>query len=177
MYVLYIYQIYPIYAPYMYHAGNIRITWLYHACTMHVPYMFLFFSTLKSLLFAVQIRGWWIWAYWISPVSFAVRSLALNEFTTEQWSAPYEFDPAITIGDATLATFGVQTGYWWVWLGIGMLAGYAILFNVITMLAFTFLSCGSSWLCCCKSHDTSFQNHAELMLPLQLSSVDSPDES
>jgi len=101
-------------------------------------------STLKFLFFAVQIRGWWIWAYWISPVSFAVSSLALNEFTTEQWSAPYEFDSAITIGDATLATFGIQTGYWWVWLGIGVLAGYAILFNVITMLAFTFLSCESS---------------------------------
>ncbi|KAL0035494.1 hypothetical protein WJX77_008879 [Trebouxia sp. C0004] len=92
------------------------------------------------MLARIQIKGWWIWAYWISPVSFAVRSLALNEFTTEQWSAPYEFDSAITIGDATLATFGVQTGYWWVWLGIGVLAGYAILFNVITMLAFTFLS-------------------------------------
>ncbi|KAL0038217.1 hypothetical protein WJX79_008741 [Trebouxia sp. C0005] len=92
------------------------------------------------MLARIQIRGWWIWAYWISPVSFAVRSLALNEFTTEQWSAPYEFDSAITIGEATLATFGIQTGYWWVWLGIGVLAGYAILFNVITMLAFTFLS-------------------------------------
>ncbi|DBB14463.1 TPA: transcription factor [Trebouxia sp. C0006] len=92
------------------------------------------------MLARIQIRGWWIWAYWISPVSFAVRSLALNEFTTEQWSAPYEYDPTISIGDATLATYGVQTGYWWVWLGIGVLAGYAILFNVITTLALTFLS-------------------------------------
>ena len=70
-----------------------------------------------------------------------MRSLALNEFTTAQWSAPYEFEPAITIGDASLAAFGVQTGYWWVWLGVGVLAGYAIVFNIVTTLAFTFLSC------------------------------------
>ena len=76
-----------------------------------------------------------------------MRSLALNEFTTEQWSAPYEYDPAITIGDASLATFGIQTGYWWVWLGVGVLACYAILFNVIATLAFTFLSCESLQSC------------------------------
>ena len=89
---------------------------------------------------AAEIRGWWIWLYWISPLSCSVRSLALNEFTTVQWSAPYEFDPAISIGDASLATFGVQTGYWWVWLGVGVLAAYAIMFNIITTLALTYLS-------------------------------------
>lgn len=74
-------------------------------------------------------------------MAFTVRSLALNEFSTKQWSALYEYDPAISVGDASLATFKIQTGYWWVWLGVGVLAGYAILFNVIAALAFTFLSC------------------------------------
>ena len=100
---------------------------------------------------AAQIRGWWIWLYWISPVSFATRSLAQSEFTTAQWTAPYEFDPAISIGDASLAVFGIQTGHWWVWLGAGVLAGYAILFNAITTVAFTFLSCEPSCLCSLKS--------------------------
>ena len=76
-------------------------------------------------------------------MSFAVRSLALNEFTTAQWSAPFESDPSVSIGDASLAVFGVQMGYWWVWLGVGVLAGYAILFNAVTTMAFTFLSCES----------------------------------
>ncbi|DBA97183.1 TPA: hypothetical protein ACH3X1_014944 [Trebouxia sp. C0004] len=86
------------------------------------------------------IRGWWIWAYWISPLAFTVRSLALNEFTTKQWSVPYEYDPSITIGEASLAVFDIQTGYWWVWLGVGVLAAYAIVFNLIATVAFTFLS-------------------------------------
>ena len=98
----------------------------------------------RILGIAELIRGWWIWAYWISPLSFTVRSLALNEFTTKQWSAPYEYDPSITIGEASLAVFDIQTGYWWVWLGVGVLAGYAIVFNVIATLAFTFLSCEST---------------------------------
>ncbi|KAL0031878.1 hypothetical protein WJX79_002852 [Trebouxia sp. C0005] len=86
------------------------------------------------------IRGWWIWAYWVSPLAFTVRSLALNEFTTKQWSGPYEYDPSITIGEASLAVFDIQTGYWWVWLGVGVLAAYAIVFNLIATVAFTFLS-------------------------------------
>lgn len=90
---------------------------------------------------AAYIRGWWIWAYWISPVAFTVRSLALNEFTTENWQAVYQYNPNIQIGSAVLAPFGIQTGYWWVWLGVAVLLGYAVLFNVIATLAFTFLSC------------------------------------
>ncbi len=70
-----------------------------------------------------------------------MRSLALNEFTTKHWSAPYEYDPSITIGEASLAVFDIQTGYWWVWLGVGVLAAYAIVFNLIATMAFTFLSC------------------------------------
>lgn len=90
---------------------------------------------------AAYIRGWWIWAYWVSPVAFTVRSLALNEFTTAQWSAPYPYNPSISIGDAVGAPFGLQTGYWWVWIGVGVLAGYAVSFNAIAALAYTFLSC------------------------------------
>ncbi|KAL3132996.1 hypothetical protein ABBQ38_006905 [Trebouxia sp. C0009 RCD-2024] len=92
------------------------------------------------MLGRTYIRGWWIWAYWISPVAFTVRSLALNEFTTENWQAVYEYNPNIQIGSAVLAPFGIQTGYWWVWLGVAVLLGYAVLFNVIATLAFTFLS-------------------------------------
>jgi len=98
-------------------------------------------SDAADLLLAELIRGWWIWAYWISPLSFTVRSLALNEFSTKQWSAPYEYDPSITLGEASLAVFDIQTGYWWVWLGVGVLAAYAIVFNLIATVAFTFLSC------------------------------------
>ena len=102
----------------------------------------LFIVMLMSVVcFAAYIRGWWIWAYWISPVAFTVRSLALNEFSTSDWQAPYQYDPSIQIGSAVLAPFGIQTGYWWVWLGVGVLLGYAVLFNVIAALAFTFLSC------------------------------------
>lgn len=70
-----------------------------------------------------------------------MRSLALNELTTAQWSAPYPYDPSISIGDAVLAPFAIQTGYWWVWLGVGVLAGYAVTFNAIAALSYTFLSC------------------------------------
>lgn len=90
---------------------------------------------------AAYIRGWWIWAYWISPIAYTVRSLALNEFTTANWQAVYQYNPDLQIGSAVLAPFGIQTGYWWVWLGVAVLLGYAVAFNLIATLAFTFLSC------------------------------------
>lgn len=96
---------------------------------------------------AAYIRGWWIWAYWISPIAYTVRSLALNEFTTANWQAVYQYNPNLQIGSAVLAPFGIQTGYWWVWLGVAVLLGYAVVFNLIATLAFTFLSCEAYFSC------------------------------
>lgn len=96
---------------------------------------------------AAYIRGWWIWAYWISPIAFTVRSLALNEFTTASWQAAYQYNPNLQLGSAVLAPFGIQTGYWWVWLGVAVLLGYAVVFNLIATLAFTFLSCEACFCC------------------------------
>ena len=76
-----------------------------------------------------------------------MRSLALNEFTTANWQAVYQYNPNLQIGSAVLAPFGIQTGYWWVWLGVAVLLGYAVVFNLIATLAFTFLSCEAYFSC------------------------------
>ena len=41
-----------------------------------------------------SIRGWWIWVYWINPLTYSLRSLTLNEFTAPRWQIPDPQNPS-----------------------------------------------------------------------------------
>jgi hypothetical protein len=32
-----------------------------------------------------DIKGWWIWGYWLSPLSYAQNGVAVNEFLAARW--------------------------------------------------------------------------------------------
>lgn len=32
-----------------------------------------------------SIHPWWIWGYWISPLSYAQNAIAVNEFLAPRW--------------------------------------------------------------------------------------------
>jgi ABC-type multidrug transport system permease subunit len=34
-----------------------------------------------------DIHPWWIWGYWISPLSYAQNAIAVNEFLAPRWKA------------------------------------------------------------------------------------------
>ncbi|KAL0029477.1 hypothetical protein WJX77_010449 [Trebouxia sp. C0004] len=87
-----------------------------------------------------QIHGWWIWGYWIDPLQYGMRALLINEFTAPRWQQPYPTNPDENLGKALLAVFNFPTHYWWVWLGVGALVAYIILFNVICVLAHKLLA-------------------------------------
>ena len=54
-----------------------------------------------------SIPGWWIWAYWLSPFSWALRGIVVSEMTADRWSAPAPGNAAgLTLGEEGLATFG-----------------------------------------------------------------------
>jgi ABC-type multidrug transport system permease subunit len=33
-----------------------------------------------------QIKPWWIWGYWCSPLSYAESSITVNEFLAPRWA-------------------------------------------------------------------------------------------
>ncbi|CAH2060102.1 unnamed protein product, partial [Thlaspi arvense] len=35
-----------------------------------------------------DIKPWWIWGFWISPLSYGQRAIAVNEFTATRWMEP-----------------------------------------------------------------------------------------
>ena len=35
-----------------------------------------------------SVPDWWIWAYYLSPLSWALQSLVINEMTQDRWHVP-----------------------------------------------------------------------------------------
>lgn len=72
------------------------------------------------------IPPWWIWAYWITPFSYSLRAMVINEFTSPAWSE--EVAPGQTLGDQALASFGFFTEPYWIWVGVAYLVGLTCVF-------------------------------------------------
>jgi hypothetical protein len=68
-----------------------------------------------SLLCAADIKPWWVWGYWISPLSYAQNAIAVNEFTAPRWRKPNPQNPSETLGFAILRQRGLHTAKWWIW--------------------------------------------------------------
>jgi hypothetical protein len=32
-----------------------------------------------------MIKPWWIWGYWLSPLTYGQRAISVNEFGAERW--------------------------------------------------------------------------------------------
>ncbi|CAK0753548.1 hypothetical protein CVIRNUC_002229 [Coccomyxa viridis] len=83
-----------------------------------------------------QIHPWTIWLFWSSPLMYAMQALSVNEFTAARWQVPYG---DTTVGLAVLDNRGLFRADWWRWVGIAALLGFAILFNILVLVAQTYL--------------------------------------
>ncbi|KAG2483980.1 hypothetical protein HYH03_017223, partial [Edaphochlamys debaryana] len=88
-----------------------------------------------------SIPGWWIWWYWIDPMAWSLRSMAICELTSSAWSDPAEEydEPDTSIGIYALTERGFYTEWGWVWAGIGTVAGLSLLLLGAQVLALTYL--------------------------------------
>ncbi|GBF90608.1 ABC transporter G family member protein [Raphidocelis subcapitata] len=82
-----------------------------------------------------SIPPWWIWAYWISPFSWAVRAILVNEFSAPDWQLPIPgAAPGLTVGHAALDTFGIFHDKFWIWAGVAyLLALFAVLSGLLCL--------------------------------------------
>ncbi|XP_019424860.1 PREDICTED: ABC transporter G family member 39-like [Lupinus angustifolius] len=88
------------------------------------------------------IKKWLIWGYYMSPMMYGQNAIVINEFLDDRWSQPNTDQRihATTIGKAILKSRGFYTQGYWYWIGIGALLGFAVLFNLIFIVALTYLS-------------------------------------
>ena len=84
-----------------------------------------------------NIHPWWIWGFWISPLAYAQNAVAVNEFLAERWNKPPSVGPygdVSTLGQQVLLSRGFFANGYWYWLGVGVLFGYIVLFNLLYCL-------------------------------------------
>ncbi|KAI0515912.1 hypothetical protein KFK09_008582 [Dendrobium nobile] len=77
-----------------------------------------------------NIKKWWIWGYWSSPLMYAQNAIAVNEFLGHSWN---KHVPGFnnTLGIEILKYRGIFVDANWYWIGVGALLGYIFLFNVL----------------------------------------------
>jgi ABC-type multidrug transport system permease subunit len=69
-----------------------------------------------------SIPIYWLWAFYSSPFAYALRALAINEFTSHQWSARVAGVPgASNLGQAALVSFDFPLERSWILIGIAFL--------------------------------------------------------
>jgi hypothetical protein len=70
------------------------------------------------LITHVKLADWLVWIYWISPLSWGIRTLAHNEFDHSK----YDFKIGdMRAGDFYMSQFAFQLDLGYKWAGIGYL--------------------------------------------------------
>ncbi|XP_050231595.1 pleiotropic drug resistance protein 1-like [Mercurialis annua] len=100
--------------------------------------LLLLFALGGFILSRDDIKKWWIWGYWISPLMYAQNAIVANEFHGNSWSNVLP-NSNQTLGIQVLKSRGFFTDPYWYWIGVGALAGFTLLYNFCFTLALTFL--------------------------------------
>ncbi|CAI0473733.1 unnamed protein product [Linum tenue] len=86
-----------------------------------------------------NIKKWWIWGYWISPMMYGQNAIVANEFLGRSWSKVLP-NSTESLGVQVLKSRGFFPHAYWYWIGAGALVGFVLIFNLFFTLALTFLS-------------------------------------
>ncbi|CAM6029266.1 unnamed protein product [Sphagnum balticum] len=77
-----------------------------------------------------SIKKWWIWGYWISPLTYAQQAIGVNEMLAPRWQTFPSGNGTKSLGVQVLESRGQFTHAYWYWLGVGALVGFIIIFNI-----------------------------------------------
>ncbi|POM63635.1 Pleiotropic drug resistance protein ABC Superfamily, partial [Phytophthora palmivora] len=90
---------------------------------------FLLFS--GNIILADLIPDYWIWMYWFSPISWALRSNMLSEFSSDRYTDAQS--------KKFLDSFSIKQGTEYIWFGIAVLVIYYFVFTTFNGLALHFI--------------------------------------
>ncbi|KAG6550310.1 hypothetical protein Mapa_008271 [Marchantia paleacea] len=78
-----------------------------------------------------DIKPWWIWGYWMSPLAYATNAVSVVEYLSPHWNKRVGTQSNETLGIQYLKRAGLNTEAYWYWIAIGVLLGYALIFNAL----------------------------------------------
>lgn len=84
-------------------------------------FILIFVNLSGFVIITSDIPGWWQEGFWPNPFSWAMRALAINEFTSSQWNVPDPAAPTRQLGLEVLSFRGFPYDYWWCWAAIGFI--------------------------------------------------------
>ena len=109
---------------------------------MDFPFIILFVIFGGFLIPYNEIPHWLVWVFWISPLSWGVRSLAQNEFQASRYDYQESATNTERAGDYYLDQFDVTTNYAYKWAGVGYLIGFWLTFALVSSYAITNIRAG-----------------------------------
>ncbi|KAL8002462.1 putative pleiotropic drug resistance protein PDR/CDR [Plasmopara halstedii] len=87
-----------------------------------------------------QIPDYLIWIYWINPMAWSVRALAVNQYTDSSFdvcvynNVDYCTDYNLTMGEYSLSTFEVPSEKFWLWYGMCFMAAAYVFFMFMSFI-------------------------------------------
>ncbi|KAL4118769.1 hypothetical protein PRIC2_011091 [Phytophthora ramorum] len=88
-----------------------------------------------------QIPDYLIWIYWINPMAWGVRALAVNQYTDSSFDTcvyndvDYCANYNMTMGEYSLTTFEVPTEKFWLWYGMVFMAASYVFFMFLSFIS------------------------------------------
>ncbi|KAL4589134.1 hypothetical protein LXL04_002036 [Taraxacum kok-saghyz] len=86
-----------------------------------------------------DVKGWWIWGYWSSPMMYAMNGIVVNEFLGKSWNRVLP-NSTESLGVTVIKSRGFFPYAYWYWIAVAALIGFMFLFNITYTLALTFLN-------------------------------------
>ncbi|KAJ9153602.1 hypothetical protein P3X46_027028 [Hevea brasiliensis] len=98
--------------------------------------LLLIFTLSGFVLSRDDIKKWWAWGYWMSPMMYGQNAVVVNEFLGKSWShvLPSSTEP---LGVEVLKSRGFFTQSYWYWLGVGALLVFTLVYNFLYVAALT----------------------------------------
>ncbi|PKA60805.1 putative pleiotropic drug resistance protein 2 [Apostasia shenzhenica] len=77
-----------------------------------------------------DVKKFWKWGYWLSPLMYAQNGLSVNEFLGESWN---KIMPGSnhTLGVFILKSHGIFPESKWYWIAVAALLGYVLVLNFL----------------------------------------------
>ncbi|RLN26288.1 hypothetical protein BBO99_00006616 [Phytophthora kernoviae] len=88
-----------------------------------------------------QIPDYLIWIYWINPMAWGIRALAVNQYTDSSFDVcvydgfDYCTNYGMTMGEYSLTTFEVPTDKFWLWYGMVFQAAIYVFFMFLSFIS------------------------------------------
>ena len=110
---------------------------------LDLPFIIIFVIFGGFLIPYSEVPHWLVWVFWISPLSWSFRSIALNEYKSSQFDALVNNGGSMEReGDFDMQQFDVNTNEQYKWAGIGYLLGFFLIFAVISSFAIQYIRAG-----------------------------------